>query len=98
MGIIQGEVCSPLLWIIYYDPMFEAIEKLNKGGITLQAAIPKSIHHLDEVHIQQENIKLLGYLDDMTWTENSITELSKSLNIADDFYKLANIKINKEKC
>ncbi|GBB96554.1 hypothetical protein RclHR1_02780017 [Rhizophagus clarus] len=27
MGIIQGEVCSPLLWITYYDLLFEVIEK-----------------------------------------------------------------------
>ncbi|GES99708.1 RNA-directed DNA polymerase from mobile element jockey-like [Rhizophagus clarus] len=98
MGIIQGEVCSPLLWITYYDPLFEAIEKSTTQGITLNTRIPKSIYHSDDHFVHQENIKLLGYLDDTTWTENSLTNLSTSLNTADEFYSLANIKINKNKC
>ncbi|GES83764.1 ribonuclease H-like domain-containing protein [Rhizophagus clarus] len=98
MGIIQGEVCSPLLWITYYDPLFEAINKLSNQGITLNASIPKSIHDPNDKFIQQENIKLLGYLDDTTWTNDSLSNLATSLKIADEFYSLANIKINKNKC
>ncbi|GBB92630.1 hypothetical protein RclHR1_20360001 [Rhizophagus clarus] len=96
--IIQGEVCSSLLWIIYYDPMFEVIEKSNTQGITLTASILKSIYHLHDNFVQQENFKLLGYLDDTTWTKNYLSDLTESLKIADEFYTLANIKINKNKC
>ncbi|GES88173.1 RNA-directed DNA polymerase from mobile element jockey-like [Rhizophagus clarus] len=38
-GIIQGEVISPILWVLYYDPLFEAINNTMTGGINLQANI-----------------------------------------------------------
>ncbi|PKK59981.1 hypothetical protein RhiirC2_794015 [Rhizophagus irregularis] len=41
--------------------------------------------------------KVLGYLDDTTWLAENLTDLVSNLKIADSFYQLANIHINKEK-
>ncbi|GBB94208.1 hypothetical protein RclHR1_02310014 [Rhizophagus clarus] len=100
-GVIQGEVISPILWVLYYDPLFEAINQTTYGGINLQANHPMNIYdHLNDpsIHSLQKNCKLLGYLDDTTWLNSSISHLEEHLNIADEFYNFSNIKINKTKC
>ncbi|UZO00367.1 uncharacterized protein OCT59_011501 [Rhizophagus irregularis] len=87
-GIIQEEVISPLLWVIYYDPMFAAINKSSFPGYNLYAAIPKNIFRRDDLHEISINIKLLGYLDDTTWFAQNFDDLQNNLAIADDFYAL----------
>jgi hypothetical protein len=96
-GIIQGESICPLLWVIYYDPMFQAINKTNFGGITLSTNLTKNIFQNDDFHNIQINMKLQGYLDDTTWLSENLDDLSQHLQIADEFYNFANIKINKTK-
>ncbi|GES90236.1 RNA-directed DNA polymerase from mobile element jockey-like [Rhizophagus clarus] len=100
-GVIQGEVISPILWVLYYDPLFEAINQTTYGRINLQANHPMNIYdHQNDtsIHSLQKNCKLLGYLDDTTWLNSSISHLEEHLNIADEFYNFSNIKINKAKC
>jgi hypothetical protein len=96
-GIIQGEIICPLLWVIYYDPMFQAINETNYGGISLSSSIPKNIYRNDDFHNITINMKLQGYLDDTTWLSDNLTHLEQHLKIADEFYNFANIKINKQK-
>jgi hypothetical protein len=97
IGIDQGESICPLLWVIYYDPMFEAINNELNLGVTLSASLPKSICNNNWLHSVEINLNVLGYLDDTTWFANSLEKLEKQLKIADDFYQLANILINKTK-
>jgi len=33
--IDQGEIMSPLLWIIYYDPLFTKIKRIKGLGYTM---------------------------------------------------------------
>lgn len=97
MGIIQGESICPLLWVIYYDPMFKAINDTTYGGISLKCSMPKNIHRNEDDHVVTITKKLQGYLNDMTWLSNNLETLTKHLKIADEFYNFANIKINKHK-
>jgi hypothetical protein len=97
IGIDQGESICPLLWVIYYDPMFEAINNEMNLGVTLSASLPKSICNNNWLHTVNINLNVLGYLDDTTWFADSLENLEKQLKIADDFYQLANILINKTK-
>ena len=39
-GIEQGEVLSPLVWRIFYDPLLERVQKDPKLGYTIEVAIP----------------------------------------------------------
>jgi hypothetical protein len=93
----QGESICPLLWVIYYDPIFEAINNESNLGVTLSASLPKSICNNNWSHTILINFNVLGYLDNTTWFTNTIDNLKKQLKIADDFYQLANILINKTK-
>ena len=57
-GIDQGEIMLPLLWIIYYDPFFAKIEKINHE---------KNIGYKLDYNDQCINITDLAYMDDSTW-------------------------------
>ena len=96
-GIDQGETICPLLWVIYYDPMFEAINKADNRGYIVSHSIPREIQNSSECVTYTEEFKLSGYMDDTTWTNGDIPNLEASLEIADDFYHLSNICINKDK-
>uniref|UniRef100_U9U925 Uncharacterized protein n=3 Tax=Rhizophagus irregularis TaxID=588596 RepID=U9U925_RHIID len=89
----RNHTISPLLWVIYYDPMFEGINNTNYGGYTMTATMPKNIYDPLDSHTLTVNTKLLGYLDDTTWFSNSLDNLTAHLEIADDFYNLANTKL-----
>lgn len=104
-GIDQGDSICPLLWVIYYDPMFEVINSSNFPGIDYVSTIPKKCFflkiqdHTDDNNIIKETLshKVLGYLDDTTWLAQDLSSLKDNLMIAHSFYQLANIHINKDK-
>ncbi|PKK63163.1 hypothetical protein RhiirC2_789305 [Rhizophagus irregularis] len=77
--------------------MFTAVNQSPYSGYDLYASIPKNIFQKDNLHEISINVKLLGYLDDTTWFAKNFEDLQQNLAIADDFYALANIKINKDK-
>ena len=56
-GIDQGEIMSPLLWIIYYNPLFAKIEKIKHE---------KNIGYELDYNDQCINITDLAYMDDST--------------------------------
>ena len=77
--------------------MFEAINKHNNRGYVITHSLPKSIQEHTSTITYSQEFKLSGYIDDTTWFSNDIPNLEESLSIADDFYQLANICINKDK-
>lgn len=77
--------------------MFTAINNSIFSGYKLYASIPRNIFRKDDLHKKLIEIKLLGYLNDTTQFANNINDLQNNLAIADNFYALANIKINKDK-
>lgn len=104
-GIDQGESICPLLWVIYYNPIFEAINSSPFPGINYKAQITRTCYfpkplNSDNYDIIEETLlhKVLGYLDDTTWLAEKLEDLEDNLRIAHDFYQLANIHINKDKC
>ncbi|CAB5192257.1 unnamed protein product [Rhizophagus irregularis] len=103
-GIDQGESICPLLWVIYYDPMFEAITSSPYSGINFKAQIPRTCYfpkppNVDDDDKIEETLtqKVMGYLDDTTWLAENFDDLENNLRIAHNFYQLANIHINKDK-
>src|SRR5439155_20015497 len=94
-GIDQGEIISPLLWCIYYDPLLCEIKARNLG-YTLQYQYRSNLYD-DALTTAKENVSTLAFMNDTTWITDSQPHLEEMLSIADDFYQLNNIKVNKEK-
>jgi hypothetical protein len=95
VGIDQGEIISPLLWCIYYDPLLCEIQK-RQLGYKLSA---EKILNIYEGITEQHKIKFPGmaYMDDTNFLTNSKEELEEILRVADEFYNLNDIQINKDK-
>ena len=79
---------SPLLWIIYYDPLFAKIEKIKQE---------KKISYELDYNDQCINITDLAYMDDSTWIGKKKEELEIILQTANSFNEYNGIKVNKEK-
>ncbi|GBC37436.2 ribonuclease H-like domain-containing protein [Rhizophagus irregularis DAOM 181602=DAOM 197198] len=96
-GIDQGEVISPLLWIIYYDPMFTHLSQLtNNLHITSVNKITNIYQPDSDLQINY-SASVVGYLDDTSWFASSKSQLESNLQIANSFYDMANITINHDK-
>ncbi|GBC00708.1 hypothetical protein RclHR1_03950004 [Rhizophagus clarus] len=96
-GIDQGEVVSPLLWIIYYDPLFARINSLRKLAFTVELQQIKNIWNPAADQKVTYSTTVQSYLDDTTWVAPTLTHMKTLLEISNDFYELANIQINKDK-
>src|SRR6266496_6434327 len=95
IGIDQGEIISPLLWCIYYDPLLTEVEQSNLG-YTIQQRYKKNIF---DCIFQSKSFSTasVAFMDDTQWLSNSQSNLEKILTIADSFYKLNDIQVNKDK-
>ena len=95
VGIDQGEVISPLLWCIYYDPLLCEIQQRNLGYKVTHTY--KNNIYTDETTTLESTVGDQAYMDDSTWFANNKESLEQILEIADQFFTLNNIKVNKEK-
>src|SRR6266498_634712 len=95
IGIDQGEVISPLLWCIYFDPLLCEIDDLHKG-YTLSHQWMSNVTNAEQQSLR-EQIAALGFMDDANWISDSLENLKEILAVADDFYSLTRAAINKEK-
>jgi hypothetical protein len=80
-GIDQGEVISPILWCIYYDPLLTRLEKEKLGYVL-------------ESNSKEINVPAKAYMDDTTLITSNQDNMEQSLEIADEFYLLNDIQIN----
>jgi len=95
IGIDQGEVISPLLWCIYYDPLLCEIEQ-QKLGYNISHTWKKDVMKIEHTTISQ-TVSSIAFMDDTTWVAPNQTNLEKILDIADEFYRITNTAINKNK-
>jgi hypothetical protein len=94
-GIDQGEVISPVLWCIYYDLLLAEIDKQNLGYTI--SCTNKSFVQDEKYGLVQHPVSVLAYMDDTQWVTDEKSKLEDMLYIADTFYRLNDIQINKEK-
>ncbi|GBB99082.1 hypothetical protein RclHR1_34050001 [Rhizophagus clarus] len=94
-GIDQGEVISPILWYIYYDPLLAEINNQNLEYTVLCNNI-QQIPQLNSAVIEQ-HVLALAFIDDTQWITDKKDKLESMLSIADSFYRLNDIQINKDK-
>lgn len=94
-GIDQGEIMSPLLWIIYYDPLLARIRNTSLG-FRVEAKEYLNIYE-DVYRFRSVIFPGCAYMDDTGFIMNNKLNLERILKIADSFYRLNDIKINKQK-
>ncbi|GBB90581.1 hypothetical protein RclHR1_01760005 [Rhizophagus clarus] len=88
------------MWIVYYDPLFAYI---NTASIPLEDRFTTTVNKKKNIwdpssdRKVEYSLSVQGYLDDTTWVAPSLSALNQLLSMAEDFYKIANIKINKDK-
>src|SRR5436305_12143681 len=87
IGIDQGEVIFPLLWVIYINPLLVALNNHNLTPYTISSNSTQS----------QVDTSTLAFMDDTTLIFSSLNGLTDMLNIANEFYKMNNTKINFDK-
>src|SRR5215216_7272725 len=95
VGIDQGEVISPILWVIYYDPLFQKIKDTGLG-FKMEATWNPDINKSYQRSLQV-TIPAVAYMDDTIWTANSYDQMNNILNIAQSFYNLNSMKVNFDK-
>jgi hypothetical protein len=94
-GIDQGEVVLPLIWQIFYDPLLARINRDKEAGYKMEQIEPRNYLHRPFQTCQQ--IGGMAYADNMTWISNSRDNIQRTLDIANEFYALNNITINRDK-
>src|SRR4051812_44468669 len=84
IGIDQGETLSPLLWVIYIDPLLTVLNR--------EASTPYIID--SDPLTPRVSTSTLAFMDDTTLISSSTEGLLHLLDIAQEFYNMNNTKIN----
>jgi exonuclease III len=94
-GLDQGDPLSPLLWKIFYDPLLARINK-EGGSYRMHEEYRNNLSLKISKTISLE-IPMLVYMDDTNWLAKNKDDLSRSLDIAEEFYLMHNIQVNSKK-
>ena len=84
IGIDQGEVISPLLWVIYIDPLLTALNASNTAPYVIDT----------DPTLPPVTTSTLGYMDDTNLIASSTDGIINMLQVAQEFYDMNNTKIN----
>src|SRR5271156_3127239 len=74
IGIDQGEIISPLLWCIYYDPLLCEIER-HQLGYELSHSYKPNLYN-DPITLRH-NVSSLAYMDDTQWLSGNQHNLER---------------------
>src|SRR5256714_1656427 len=94
-GIDQGEVISPLIWRIFYDPLLCRIMDDESLGYTMSVSWPTDLHGNTKNY--SSRISALAFFDDTSWLAHFRASLTKTIGISNEFFILNDIKINGDK-
>ncbi|GET61695.1 RNA-directed DNA polymerase from mobile element jockey-like [Rhizophagus irregularis DAOM 181602=DAOM 197198] len=95
IGIDQGEVISPLLWVIYIDPLLTVLKNEMMDPYTLHA--PSLSNPLAETSPDGLRINNLVFMDDSTLISSSKSGMESMLSITEEFYQINNTSANHNK-
>ncbi|GET55689.1 RNA-directed DNA polymerase from mobile element jockey-like [Rhizophagus irregularis DAOM 181602=DAOM 197198] len=95
IGIDQGEVISPLLWVIYIDPLLTVFKNEMMDPYTLHA--PSLSNPLAETSSDELRINNLVFMDDSTLISSSKSGMESMLSITEEFYQINNTSANHNK-
>src|SRR6185437_7590321 len=91
-GIDQGEVISPLLWRIFYDPLLCRIAEDQSLGYTMDVKWPTG--NLDTYITYSLRTAGLAYVDDTVWIGHSQSNAQKIVDISSEFFHFNDLDIN----
>ncbi|GET63014.1 RNA-directed DNA polymerase from mobile element jockey-like [Rhizophagus irregularis DAOM 181602=DAOM 197198] len=93
IGIDQGEVISPLLWVIYIDPLLTILknEMMDPYVLSTPSLIDSPSPSLDL------KINNLVFMDDSTLISSSKAGMEFMLSITEEFYQINNTSANHNK-
>ncbi|GET60783.1 ribonuclease H-like domain-containing protein [Rhizophagus irregularis DAOM 181602=DAOM 197198] len=93
IGIDQGEVISPLLWVIYIDPLLTILknEMMDPYVLSTPSLIDSLSPSLDL------KINNLVFMDDSTLISSSKAGMEFMLSITEEFYQINNTSANHNK-
>jgi len=80
IGIDQGEVISPLLWCIYYDPLLVEVQS-RQLGYNLSHTYRKILYDPTSITTESINIPALAYMDDTNWISDSEQNMASILTL-----------------
>ncbi|GBB85657.1 hypothetical protein RclHR1_12140006 [Rhizophagus clarus] len=94
IGIDQGEVISPLLWVIYIDPLLTVLKTEMLDPYILR---PPTLSSNMTNSIPDIFINNLIFMNDSTLISSSKAGLEHMLSITEEFYALNNTSANHQK-
>ncbi|KAG9300721.1 hypothetical protein G9A89_023519 [Geosiphon pyriformis] len=97
-GLDQGEVFSPLLWHIFYDPLLCKVKRQESVcGYRLDSRFVANTGHAESWAGLTSFLAAGAFVDDTIWIGSSQTATQHILNVASEFFRVNNISINNDK-
>ncbi|EXX67378.1 hypothetical protein RirG_114930 [Rhizophagus irregularis DAOM 197198w] len=96
IGIDQGEIISPLLWVIYLDPLLTTLNREACDPFILKSS---ALLDYSPIDYEQYNLPVshITFMDDSTLIASSKRGIEDRLSITAEFYTLNNTQANSAK-
>ncbi|GBC19651.1 hypothetical protein RIR_jg41913.t1 [Rhizophagus irregularis DAOM 181602=DAOM 197198] len=96
IGIDQGEIISPLLWVIYLDPLLTTLNREACDPFLLKSS---ALLDYSPIEYEQHNLPVshITFMDDSTLIASSKRGIEDRLSITAEFYTLNNTQANSAK-
>ncbi|CAB4416056.1 unnamed protein product [Rhizophagus irregularis] len=96
VGIDQGEIISPLLWVIYLDPLLTVLNQEASDPFILKSS---ALLDYSPLGFEQHSLPVshLTFMDDSTLIASSKSGIEDRLSITAEFYTLNNVQANSAK-
>jgi exonuclease III/ribonuclease HI len=97
-GLDQGEISSPLLWLIFYDPLLAALRQHGGGYPLGRRLAPGGPGQEEEVlALKRVEVGFGAFADDLTLIAPTTEKLQALADICTDFFALHDIEANAKK-
>ncbi|GBC34801.2 hypothetical protein RIR_jg36132.t1 [Rhizophagus irregularis DAOM 181602=DAOM 197198] len=96
VGIDQGEIIFPLLWVIYLDPLLTVLNREARDPFKLKSS---ALLNYSPLEFEQHSLPIshLTFMDDSTLIASSKSGIEDRLSITAEFYTLNNVQANSAK-